>query len=178
MGEFDIKTGPFGSTLHAEDYVEHGTPIVTTEHFKSGRLPEDARGIPQVNDEDLARLSQYQLQRHDIVFSRVGSVDLNAEVKNEQVGWLFSGRVLRVRPDASIDSTFLHYALSTGQVRSSIIERAVGLTMASINTGILGDTTFVAPSNKGEQSLIGELFTSLEDLITLHQRKPGSSRRT
>lgn len=28
-----IKNGPFGSVLHAEDYVDEGMPIVTTEHF-------------------------------------------------------------------------------------------------------------------------------------------------
>ena len=92
-------------------------------------------------------------------------------MKDAQVGWLFSGRVLRVRPDESVDSTFLHYELSTDQVRNSIIERAVGLTMASINTGILGDTAFVAPIDIAEQVMIGSIFFSLDHLITLHQRK-------
>ena len=139
LGEFSVKTGPFGSTLHADDYVEDGTPIVTTEHFKTGDLPEFKAGIPQVSEADLRRLKQYELHEHDIVFSRVGSVDLNAEVLKNQVGWLFSGRVLRVRPDETIDSAFLHYELGTDRVRNSIMERAVGLTMASINTGILED---------------------------------------
>ena len=40
LGEIsEIRTGPFGSTLHAEDYVEEGTPIITTEHFKSHKYP-------------------------------------------------------------------------------------------------------------------------------------------
>ena len=171
LGEFDIKTGPFGSTLHAEDYVACGTPIVTTEHFKEGELPSMGNGIPQVGDRDAARLSQYKLQKHDIVFSRVGSVDLNAEVKDAQVGWLFSGRVLRLRTDRGINSTYLHYELGTVCVRSSIIERAVGLTMASINTRILGDTAFFVPATITEQRQIGAFFVRLDSLITLHQRK-------
>ena len=171
LGEFDIKTGPFGSTLHAEDYVACGTPIVTTEHFKEGELPSMGNGIPQVGDRDAARLSQYKLQKHDIVFSRVGSVDLNAEVKDAQVGWLFSGRVLRLRTDRGINSTYLHYELGTVCVRSSIIERAVGLTMASINTRILGDTAFFVPATITEQRQIGAFFDRLDSLITLHQRK-------
>ncbi len=171
LGEFDIKTGPFGSTLHAEDYVAHGTPIVTTEHFKGGELPLTGNGVPQVSDQDAARLHQYRLKKHDIVFSRVGSVDLNAEVKDEQVDWLFSGRVLRLRTDESVDSTYLHYELWTDRVRESIVERAVGLTMASINTGILGDTVFSAPTDREEQRLIGATFQHLDNLITLHQRK-------
>ena len=128
-------------------------------------------GIPQVGDRDAARLSQYKLQKHDIVFSRVGSVDLNAEVKDAQVGWLFSGRVLRLRTDRGINSTYLHYELGTVCVRSSIIERAVGLTMASINTRILGDTAFFVPATITEQRQIGAFFDRLDSLITLHQRK-------
>lgn len=44
----DYKTGPFGSTLHADDYVNEGIPIITTEHFKNGQLPTVKDGIPQV----------------------------------------------------------------------------------------------------------------------------------
>lgn len=79
LGEVaSIKTGPFGSLLHAEDYVVDGIPIVTTEHFKSGFLPDDKAGLPQVSESDRARLEQYSAIEGDILFSRVGSVDVNA----------------------------------------------------------------------------------------------------
>jgi type I restriction enzyme S subunit len=42
----EIKTGPFGSTLHADDYVSNGFPIITTEHFKNGLLPNNKDGLP------------------------------------------------------------------------------------------------------------------------------------
>ena len=29
----EVRTGPFGSQLHNEDYVSTGTPIVTVEHL-------------------------------------------------------------------------------------------------------------------------------------------------
>ena len=29
----EVKTGPFGSTLHEKDYVSNGTPIITVEHL-------------------------------------------------------------------------------------------------------------------------------------------------
>ena len=137
-----VKTGPFGSMLHAEDYVAKGTPIVTTEHFKNGILPLVGKDIPQVGIEDLKRMSSYSLTKDDIVFSRVGSVDINALVTVRQKGWLFSGRVLRVRPFKQTDSLYLHYGLLKHSVRSDIVSRAVGLTMASINTKILGETEY------------------------------------
>jgi len=167
----EIKTGPFGSTLHAEDYVKDGEPIITTEHFKSGDLPNNKKGIPQVSSEDYARLKVYLLRSGDIVFSRVGSIDINAHVKSFQDGWLFSGRVLRVRTTESIDSEYLHHELSTTRVRNNVISRAVGQTMPSINTIILKDTPIQVPKDTNEQSKIGSFINHLDCLITLHQRK-------
>ena len=173
LGEVaSIKTGPFGSLLHAEDYVVDGIPIVTTEHFKSGFLPDDKAGLPQVSESDRARLEQYSAIEGDILFSRVGSVDVNAQVTTAQSGWLFSGRVLRARPTVSVISpNYLHYELSTDDVKRSIINRAVGGTMASINTEILEDTEISFPRSRTEQLEIGRSLGNLDSLIALHQRK-------
>lgn len=160
-----VKTGPFGSMLHAEDYVAKGTPIVTTEHFKNGILPLVGKDIPQVGIEDLKRMSSYTLTKDDIVFSRVGSVDINALVTVRQKGWLFSGRVLRVRPFKQTDSLYLHYGLLKHSVRSDIVSRAVGLTMASINTQILGETELSLPPLH-EQRRIASALTSIDNLIS------------
>lgn len=158
--------------LHAEDYVDDGIPIVTTEHFKTGALPKDKEGIPQVSEEDAKRLEQYRAKEGDILFSRVGSVDANAQVFAGQDGWLFSGRVLRARPDLTlVSSAYLHYELETEEVKSSVISRAVGGTMASINTEILFQTPIFIPAKMTEQNKIGSTCARLDSLITLHQRK-------
>ena len=168
----EIKTGPFGSTLHADDYVSDGTPIITTEHFKTGALPRSKNGLPQVSDSDYKRLTAYTLDDGDIVFSRVGSVDINALITPFQSNWLFSGRVLRVRPQTDISSKFLHTRLETESIKTDIRTRAVGQTMPSINTEILKITPLVLPSSAAEQKQIGSYFAALDHLITLHQRKP------
>ena len=167
----EIKTGPFGSTLHADDYVSDGTPIITTEHFKTGALPRSKNGLPQVSDSDYKRLTAYTLDDGDIVFSRVGSVDINALITPFQSNWLFSGRVLRVRPQTDISSKFLHTRLETESIKTDIRTRAVGQTMPSINTEILKITPLVLPSSAAEQEQIGSYFAALDHLITLHQRE-------
>ena len=173
MGKIsEIKTGPFGSTLHADDYVSEGVPIITTEHFKTGSLPQSASGLPQVSEVDYKRLSAYTLNNGDIVFSRVGSVDINALITPFQSNWLFSGRVLRVRPQTDISSKFLHTRLETESIKTDIRTRAVGQTMPSINTEILKITPLVLPSSAAEQEQIGSYFAALDNLITLHQRQP------
>ena len=165
-----IKNGPFGSVLHAEDYVDEGMPIVTTEHFKSGNLPLSKNGIPQVSEDDYCRLKGYRLETDDIVFSRVGSVDINAHVEHVQQGWLFSGRVLRVRPIKSVNSLCLHYVLSTESVKRDIRNRAVGQTMPSINTPILSNTGIYMSQSEAEQKKIANLLSIIDERISTQNK--------
>ncbi len=104
----NVKTGPFGSSLHEHDYVEDGTPIITVEHL--GKRGITYSNLPKVSEKDWKRLSTYSLQEGDIVFSRVGSIDRNAFVSKTEQGWLFSGRLLRVRRLSSkMDTKYLSY---------------------------------------------------------------------
>jgi len=96
----DVKTGPFGSSLHESDYVDAGTPIITVEHL--GEFGVTRQNLPMVGELDRRRLVAYSLKAGDIVFSRVGSVDRNALIRKNEDGWLFSGRLLRVRVDRSL----------------------------------------------------------------------------
>ena len=78
-----VQTGPFGSQLHQKDYVPVGTPIITVEHLGENRIIH--QDVPCVSDKDRERLSKYALRQGDIVFSRVGSVDRRALVREAEV---------------------------------------------------------------------------------------------
>jgi type I restriction enzyme S subunit len=133
-----VQTGPFGSQLHASDYVNEGTPIITVEHLGDNRIIHT--NVPRVTDEDKKRLARYSLITGDIVFSRVGSVDRRAIVQPDEDGWLFSGRCLRVRPDRNkIDPGYLSWFFGLPGFQEHIRQIAVGATMPSLNTRILED---------------------------------------
>ena len=110
------------------------------------------------------------LETDDIVFSRVGSVDINAHVEHVQQGWLFSGRVLRVRPIKSVNSLCLHYVLSTESVKRDIRNRAVGQTMPSINTPILSNTGIYMSQSEAEQKKIANLLSLIDERITTQSK--------
>ncbi len=162
--EVGIQTGPFGSQLHQEDYVEFGTPIITVEHLGENRILHV--NTPKVSDADRNRLSRYRLQRGDIVFSRVGSVDRRALVRQAEDGWLFSGRCLRVRPDPQkINSEYLSYFFGLPAFQEHIRAIAVGATMPSLNTKLLSDIVVPYPPSIDEQRAIGRILGSLDDRI-------------
>lgn len=163
----DIQTGPFGSQLHKEDYVEIGTPIVTVEHLGNRIFTE--QNLPKVSDEDKRRLNKYILRKGDIVFSRVGSVDRCSYVDKSHDGWMFSGRCLRVRPQSSVDSLFLYYFFCLESTKQYIRNIAVGATMPSINTKLLGEIEIRLPS-LSRQKEVSQILSGLDDKIELNQK--------
>jgi type I restriction enzyme S subunit len=169
LGEIaDVQTGPFGSQLHMSDYQNEGTPIITVEHLGDNRIIHN--NLPLVGDEDKNRLSKYVLSEGDIVFSRVGSVDRRAYVSADEKGWMFSGRCLRVRPSEEVDSKYLSYYFGLEDFKETIRRIAVGATMPSINTSILGNVIVTLPS-LDEQRRIASIFTALDDKIDLLRRE-------
>ena len=161
----DIQTGPFGSQLHKEDYVDDGTPIVTVEHLGNRVFTE--QNLPRVSNEDKQRLSKYILKEGDIVFSRVGSVDRCSFVDSQHTGWLFSGRCLRVRPFEEISPLFLYYFFCLESTKKFIRNIAVGATMPSINTKLMGEIEVSYP-DKQVQEKIANLLGAIDDKIELN----------
>ena len=164
-----IQTGPFGSQLHKKDYVPVGTPIITVEHLGENRILHE--GVPCVSEKDRLRLSKYWLRKGDIVFSRVGSVDRRALVRDGEDGWLFSGRCLRVRPNSNyIDAAFLSYFFGLPAFKEHIRAVAVGATMPSLNTQILSDISVPHPESLEEQRSIAHVLGTLDDKVELNRQ--------
>ena len=177
VGDFaSVQTGPFGSQLHNEDYVESGTPIITVEHMDGKYIAH--RNLPLVSQNDVDRLRKYDLHTGDIVFSRVGSVDRAVMVSQHEDGWLFSGRCLRVRPyDPDTGSYFLWW-FNQPVIRQLVTASAVGATMPSINTSILNSIRIVFPQKdivtqfcKMADGFIEIIATNLEEIRKLNDTR-------
>ncbi|NCN11313.1 MAG: restriction endonuclease subunit S [Leptospira sp.] len=164
-----VQTGPFGSQLHLSDYKLTGTPIITVEHLVDKRIGHT--NTPFVSDEDRERLKKYTLIPGDIVFSRVGSVDRSAIVSTKENGWLFSGRLLRVRiTDIEVDPLYTFYFFNQEEFKENIRRIAVGATMPSINTAILSSLPILLPP-LAEQKAIAGVLSALDDKIDLLHRQ-------
>jgi len=164
LGEIaTVQTGPFGSQLHASDYKEHGTPIITVEHLGDNEILH--QHLPLVGDSDRRRLVKYSLQAGDIVFTRVGAIDRRSYVSGREAGWLFSGRLLRVRPLPDVaDGKFLSHLLGHHSAIQWIRNHAVGSTMACLNTSILSAVPLDLPTLV-VQHRISEVLDTLDDAI-------------
>ena len=75
------------------------------------------------------------------------------------------------RPSEKIDSYYLAYMLRSESTRAKIILLAQGISRYNISKNKVMEIAVSLPS-LDEQKMIGQYFSQLDNLITLHQRQP------
>lgn len=165
-----IQTGPFGSQLHASDYVENGIPVIMPTNI-GNNLNIEVDAIAKINEDDLYRLSRYQVYEDDIVYSRRGDVERCAFITKSQNNWLCGTGCLRVRfKKGDIVPKFFAYQLSTDEAKGWISGHAVGSTMSNLNSSILAQVPLFKLDVE-EQRAIAAVLSSLDDKIDLLHRQ-------
>ena len=143
--------------------------MITVEHIGNNQILHTK--APCISDQDRERLKKFWLDVGDIVFSRVGSVDRRAIVREDEKGWLFSGSCLRVRVDRSkIEPLYLSYYLGHPLIKGHFRSIALGSTRPSINTTILSDLPISFPTSLAEQKAIASTLGALDDKIEVNQK--------
>ena len=159
----ELKTGPFGTQFSAREYVLEGTPVINVKNIGYGDII--TVGLDYVGISTVERLADHKLREGDIVFGRKGSVDRHCLITKGQDGWMQGSDCIRVRfTDSSVLPDFVSYYLLTDAVKTKINNSAVGSTMASLNTDILGDIEINLPSYE-EQSKIATTLSAIDRKI-------------
>lgn len=167
-GGGNIQTGPFGSQLHASDYVPVGVPSIMPTNIGDNRIIED--GIVRITVDDANRLGQHRLRAGDIVYSRRGDVEKRALIRESEDGWLCGTGCLKVRFGSGIvDPLFASLFLGHPAIREWIVRHAVGATMPNLNTSIMSAVPFALPP-LAEQKAIAAVLGALDDKIELNRR--------
>lgn len=163
-----VQTGPFGSQLHAADYVPVGIPSIMPQNIGDNRVIEE--GIARITKDDAERLTRYRVRTGDIVYSRRGDVERRALIREKEDGWLCGTGCLRVRfGEGDVDPLFAFYYLGHPNVREWIVRHAHGATMPNLNTSILSALPFLVPPPH-EQRAIAHILGTLDDKIELNRR--------
>ena len=167
-GGGSIQTGPFGSQLHASDYVSDGIPSIMPTNIGDNRIVED--GIVRINEEDANRLSQHRLRSGDIIYSRRGDIEKRALIREREEGWLCGTGCLKVRLGSGVvDPLFGSMFLGHPAIREWIVRHAVGATMPNLNTSIMSAVPFAIPPI-AEQKAIAAVLGTLDDKIEMNRR--------
>ena len=160
-----------GLTYTPDDVQDTGTLVLRSSNVKNGEIVD----ADNVYVSDKVAISENVQKGDIIVVVRNGSralIGKHAQIKafmpNTVIGAFMTG--LR-----SEQSSFVNALLDTSAFEKEIAKN-MGATINQITGYMFSKMEFMIPSEK-EQQKIGDYFTNLDHLITLHQRKCDELRK-
>lgn len=139
----EMQTGPFGSQLHAEDYVDGGIPLINPAHMLEGKIVPDWQ--VSVDEATRERLSRHQLEEGDLIFARRGELGRCAIVTKDQEGWLCGTGSLKAKLNSKLIPEYSYLLITSDGVVAELSLESKGSTMDNLNTETLGRVRLPVP---------------------------------
>jgi len=171
----NLQTGPFGSQLHAHEYVSSGVPVLMPKDLINCRANLDSAA--KVTVEKSLTLKKHKLQKGDLLFSRRGDVSRFALIDEESQGAICGTGCLKARPSKEHSAAFLAYFLQKDSVKKWLEQNAVGQTMPNMNTEILGELPLISASSKKEEEKIAQILSTWDKAITTTEQLLANSQQ-
>jgi type I restriction enzyme, S subunit len=171
-GVAELQTGPFGSQLHAYDYVEDGIPVVPTEAIRNRQI--DHSLLPRISSAKAEALARHRLRPGDILFARRG-VQATGHigcVREAEDGFICGTGAIRLRVNdkgGEVTPDFLSHVLANPASVEWFKFHAIGATMPNLNEGIIRSFPLAIPP-VSEQRAIAHILGTLDDKIELNRR--------
>lgn len=120
---------------------------------------------------DLAMSADYLLEEGDLLFARTGASVGKTYLYRQYDGTIyFAGFLIRARIGESADPEFVYQATLTDAYKKYVAITSQRSGQPGVNAQEYADYQLMLPS-RTEQQQIGMTLRSLDNLITLHQRK-------
>ena len=137
-----LKIGPFGSSLHKQDYITGGHPLVNPSHIADGKIVP-ANDLT-ISEEKYQEMEAYHLEPGDVVLGRRGEIGRCAVVYSS--GYLCGTGSMIVRPSDKCRPDYLQRVLYFPSFKDALERNAVGQTMKNLNAKIVGQAVVALPS--------------------------------
>jgi len=162
----DVQTGPFGSQLHADEYVEGGWPVVNPANLVAGRIvPISSMTI---SDDKRAELSRHILRRADIVFGRRGEMGRVGLVTEAEAGWICGTGSLRLRLSAAHFSPgYLKLLIESAPSRAYLQTGSIGSTMDNLNEDVVRSMPVLVPPLDEQSEIVKQVSVLRERIAAL-----------
>lgn len=138
----EVKIGPFGSLLHAEDYIENGIPVINPSHIINGEI------VPNytltITPEKYKELESYRLKINDIIVARRGEIGRCAIVRTAKPLFCGTGSMF-IRIFREYLPLFLQHQIYNTSLKDYLESKAKGVTMKNLNSTTLGNLQILYP---------------------------------
>jgi type I restriction enzyme S subunit len=171
-GLIELQTGPFGTQLHASDYVDDGIHVVPTEAIRDRQI--DHSVLPAISRAKAKELERHRLRRGDILFARRG-VQATGQIgciREAEEGFICGTGAIRLRvlkEGALLLTDYLSHVLANPAAVAWFKFHAIGATMPNLNEGIIRSFPFALPPMSYQRTVAG-MLSALDDKIDLNRR--------
>lgn len=152
-----MQTGPFGSQIHADDYIENGRPLINPSHIVNGEIIPDFRC--SVSDVVFKRLDRHKLLQGELILARRGELGRCAVVKNDQEGWLCGTGSLKAKLSEDLAPEYAQMLISSEGVCAELSLESRGSTMENLNTETLGQIRLPIPPRSEQEEILNIVDT-------------------
>ena len=149
------------------DMVDDGIPFINAGDLENGAV--NLCSANKITREKYNQLGGAKLRLGDILYCLRGTLGKNAFIDNFDEGTVASSLVA-IRPK-NIDGRYLYYILNSDIELSQRLVHDEGAAQPNLSAKSVSEFDMPVPT-KAEQQKISTYFTTLDNLITLHQREP------
>ena len=171
-----IQIGPFGTQLHKSDYIDGGTPLINPMHIYNKKILPDYSF--SVSDEKYKELTNYYLEKDDVILGRRGEMGRCAVVSEKEDGMLCGTGSLFIRGGKLLDATYLCHLLSSQKLVSYFENSSSGTTMSNLNQGIIKNCEIPFPPLPEQQHIVKEIETHLSQAEAAEARIAEALQKT
>ena len=114
---------------------------------------------------------KYKPQLHDVYMVKSGSTTGKVAIVDTTERFNIWSPLAAMRCGSITNPYFLYFLLQTEDLQDQVFDKASHGTQPNLSMRQLEKFDVVIPANIDEQSALGELFKSFDNLITLHQCK-------
>ncbi|CAH1192313.1 Type I restriction-modification system, specificity subunit S [Candidatus Nitrotoga sp. BS] len=148
----EMQTGPFGSQLHAEDYIIDGIPLINPAHMINGKIIHDSKVT--VDEQTQERLKRHKLSEGDLILARRGELGRCAIVTKVQEGWLCGTGSLKAKLNERLLPEYSYLLITSEGVVSELALETKGSTMDNLNTETLGRIRVPVPPINEQKGIL------------------------
>ena len=161
-----------GYAFKMSDYCDEGVGLINGESIQHGIINDD--NLNHLPESFIQQYPEFLLKTDDIVVGLNRPIT-NGNLKIARIPSKYNTSLLYQRAGKIVyrtecDKDFSYFFLSQEILKYALVE-AVGSDQPFISTSKLNKWKMAMPSDMKEQMKIGKYFSSLDHIITLHQRK-------
>lgn len=157
----EIKIGPFGSSLHKEDYTANGIPVINPKHINKQEIIPDNKTT--ITNEKAKELSAYALKENDIIMGRRGEMGRTAPVLLKEKGYICGTGSLIIRLKKGFRADLYSQILAGQNAVNYLEQNCVGSTMKNLNEKIVKQIPVPYFTKAQQDKLMFRLETILAD---------------